>query len=156
MRKAFVFILLLILPIGTYGTSYGETIFESPCDQGGSITVDSSGFSYNPMSGAYSIIFQANDCVDDMGIKFNGTISSSGTFQLINDTTADVVVNTTMNATGTVNGSTFNLSNCNGRYEGVYDLSTESLNGSMNINCSASGNMNRNIFELLTGPKPEI
>lgn len=157
MRKTFVFLSLLILYIGISGISYGETIFEAPCEQGGSITVDSSGFSYDPMSGTYSIIFQANDCVDDMGIKFNGTISSSGTFQFINETTANVDVNTAMNVNVTVNGSAFNVSNCSGRYEGTYDLSTERLSGGMNLNCSASGDMNNiDIVSLLLGPKPEI
>lgn len=156
MRKAFVFVLLLILPIGISGISYGETIFEGTCAQGGSMIVDSSDFSYNPANGAFSIIFRFNDCIDDMGIKFDGTISSSGTFQSITETTANVVVNTVINATGTVEGNTINISDCRGRYEGIYDISTERLNGSMNLNCSVSGGINIDLIKLLTGPKPEI
>lgn len=92
LRKTFIFVFLILIA-GICRTSYGETVFTQPCPGGGNITVDSSGFSYDPMSGAYSILFQANNCISEDGTKYNGTVYSSGTFVFTSETTADVNIN---------------------------------------------------------------
>ena len=127
--------------------AFGDEIFSIDCKQGGSITVDSSGFSYNESTGAFSIVFQVNNCIDEHGMSIDGTSTISGSFTL-SETTAQLSANSTINASVSESGNSHNL-NCNGSINGTYDFSTEVFDGNTGLNCSDSGSLKQDFIELL-------
>ncbi len=156
MRKIIFYFFLFFIFLG--GLSYGETIFEAPCENGGSITVDSSGFSYNQATGEYSIVFQINNCKEDEYTEISGTLTSSGLFHFTAETQAHVVINTSGNVTYRCHSCPDNgpiTNSCSGHYEGTYDLNNETLDGNYSLHCNGSSNRYEiKLFSLLLGPSP--
>lgn len=145
-------ILMIVLVFSFAGVSSGDEFSSSlPCESGGEIWYT---LTYNAVGGVYSIGFTFNSCVME-NKTINGTIYSSGTFLFTSQSTATVDINTTSNATVTENELSRSF-NCNGKYNGTYDLSTEMLNGNMSLNCTGSGSYRLDIFSLLFGPIPNI
>lgn len=141
-------LLLLIV-----GVASGETIFTAPCEQGGSISVDSSGFSYDPSTGAFSITFQVDNCGVDEFMSVNGRTAISGTYRILSETMAQIEANSEINAEVTDSGKSRSV-NCAGRLSGTYNFSDEVFDGDMNItHCSGSGRVGVHFLDLLVaGP----
>lgn len=146
MRISLFALGLLLL---TFGTASGETIFTAPCEHGGSISVDSSGFSYNPSTGDFSIIFQADNCGVDEFMSINGRTYISGTYRVLSETMAQIEANSEINVEITDSGKSRSV-NCSGGLSGTYNFSDEVFDGNMNItNCSGSGRVGVDLFDLL-------
>ncbi len=141
-------LLLLIL-----GVASGETIFTAPCKHGGSISVDSSGFSYNPSTGAFSITFQADNCGVDELMSIHGRTAISGTYSVLSETMAQIEANSEINVMITDSGKSRSV-NCSGGLSGTYNFSDEVFDGDMNITvCSGSGRVEVDFLDLLiAGP----
>lgn len=135
------------------GNASGETLYLSNCEFGGSVTVDSSDFSYNPSRWDFSIIFRFNDCGVE-GETVNGSSTISGHYETFSETLAQIYVSSELNGTITEDGNSRTFT-CNGTISGIYDFSTEVFDGNSNItNCSSSGKKIREGFVglLMTGP----
>lgn len=130
------------------GMAFGDEIFSLDCKQGGSITVDSSGFSYDESTGDFSIVFQGNNCIDEHGLSINGTFTISGSFIPLSETTAQLSANSTINVSLSESGNSRNL-NCNGSINGTYNFSTEVFDGNTGLDCSGSGSFKQSFIELL-------
>lgn len=130
------------------GMAFGDEIFSLDCEQGGTITVDSSGFSYDESTGDFSIVFQLNNCIDEEGMSIDGTSTISGSFIPLSGTTAQLSANSTIHVSLSESVNSRNL-NCNGSINGTYDFSTEVFDGNTDLNCSGSGSFKKSFINLL-------
>ncbi|MCK5727665.1 MAG: hypothetical protein KAH08_00430 [Methylococcales bacterium] len=143
MKKLLALSLLIITPY----VSADPIDVSMNCPNGGTRVLTGN---YAPLTGKFATETTLNNCINKHGTTSTGTVVAKGSFKISVGSTAQIEAIITNDVTRE-NNKKSTQKKCERVISGVYDLATNSLDGTVNSSCEKSGTMYTPILELVAG-----